>query len=71
MDAGTAVRLFIYLVVFALIVGLLAWAINYAQAKGVLTEWMANVLKVAGVFLIVLVLIGFLLSLAGHRVIVW
>ena len=64
----TAVSLVVYLIIAGIVFGLLFWLINYCASQFPGMEPFAGIARVILVILGVLVLIGVLLSFAGHPV---
>jgi hypothetical protein len=63
--AGSLVHWLVYLIVIAIVVGLLWWLLNYLIQNGVIPEPIAKVVKILFVVVCVLTLVFIVLSLAG------
>ena len=67
----TLVYAVVFMLIGALIVGLLWFLINYVESQGLGPPLVFKIIRVVFIVLIVLVLISILLGLIGHPVIRW
>lgn len=67
----TLVGAVVFMLIGALVLGLLWWLIGYVEAQGLGPPVMFKVIRVVFVILVVLVLIGVLMQLAGRPLIRW
>ncbi len=65
----TLVYAIVYLLIAALVLGLIYWLITYCEAQGLGPPIMFKVIRVVFVILVVLFAIGILLNLAGFPVV--
>mgnify|MGYP001594444506 CR=1 FL=1 len=65
------VGVIVFLLIAALVLGLLWWLIGYVESQGLGPPVIFKVIRVIFVILIVLLCIGALMQLAGHPIVRW
>ncbi len=70
LSLETVVEVVIFLIVVSLVFGLLFWLTRYIEGEWPTTAPSMKIIRVILVILAVLVLIGMLLSFAGHPILV-
>jgi hypothetical protein len=66
--SGSLIHWLVYLIIIAVVLGLLWWLLNYLIAQGVIPEPIAKVVKILFVVACVIALILLVLSLSGINV---